>query len=142
MSIGVISFYRDQVAEIKNQLLNYNIYVKDEDGLRVNDSYKNRLDIDTVDAFQGLERDVIILSMVRSDPSKKFKRGSFGFLRDERHLCVALSRQKKCLVVVGNGSGMLQTDIANSSVAALADYYRRCKKGGEYIEYIEAKDLH
>lgn len=142
MSIGVISFYRDQVAEIKNQLLNYNIYVKDEDGMRVNDSYKSRLNIDTVDAFQGLERDIIILSMVRSDPSRKFKRGSFGFLQDERHLCVALSRQKKCLVVVGNGSGMLQTNVANSSVAALADYYRRCKKGGEYIEYVEAKDIH
>lgn len=141
LTIGVISFYRDQVKEIKNQLTKFNIYVLDDSGIRINDTYKDRLQVNTVDAFQGLECDVIILSMVRSNPYKKFKPGSFGFLRDERHLCVALSRQKRCLIIVGNGSGMLETENAKSSVRALANYYERCKKGGEYVEFIESKDI-
>ncbi len=141
LKIGVISFYKDQVYEIINDLIKFNIYVKDEATIRINDSYKNRLQIDTVDAFQGLECDIIILSMVRSNPYKKFKPGSFGFLKDEHHLCVALSRQKRCLVVVGNGSGMLETENAESSVRALVDYYKECKKGGDYIGFIESKDI-
>ena len=141
LKIGVISFYKDQVKEIINQLVSYNIFVKDEAVIKINDSFKNRLQVDTVDAFQGLECDIIILSMVRSNPYKKFKPGSFGFLKDEHHLCVALSRQKRCLVVVGNGSGMLETDVAESSVKALVNYYKHCKKGGEYIGFIESKDI-
>ena len=141
LTIGVISFYKDQVREIKDQLTKFNIYVRDDSGIKINNTYKDRLQVDTVDAFQGLECDIIILSMVRSNPYKKFKPGSFGFLRDERHLCVALSRQKRCLIVVGNGSGMLETENAKSSVKALANYYERCKKGGEYVEFIESKDI-
>ena len=141
LTIGVISFYKDQVREIKDQLTKFNIYVRDDSGIKINNTYKDRLQVDTVDAFQGLECDIIILSMVRSNPYKKFKPGSFGFLRDERHLCVALSRQKRCLIVVGNGSGMLETENAKSSVKALANYYERCKKGGENVEFIESKDI-
>ena len=141
LTIGVISFYKDQVKEIIDQLVNYNIFVKDEAVIKINDTFKNRLQVDTVDAFQGLECDIIILSMVRSNPYRKFKPGSFGFLKDEHHLCVALSRQKRCLIVVGNGSGMLETDVAESSVKALVNYYKQCKKGGEYIGFIESKDI-
>lgn len=141
LKIGVISFYKDQVREIIDQLLKYNIYVKTDNGIVVNDSYKNRIQVDTVDAFQGLECDIIILSIVRSNPYNKFKKGSFGFLRDERHLCVALSRQKRCLLVVGNGSGMLETENAESSVRALVNYYKRCKEGGEYVGFIESKNI-
>lgn len=141
LKIGVISFYKDQVREIIEQLINYNIYIKNDNGTVINDTYKNRLQIDTVDAFQGLECDIVILSMVRSNPYNKFKRGSFGFLKDERHLCVALSRQKRCLIVVGNGSGMLQTANAESSVRALANYYKKCKEGGKYVGFIESKDI-
>ena len=141
MKIGVISFYKDQVNEIIDQLVESNIYLKTDDGIVLNDSFKNRLQVDTVDAFQGLECDVIILSMVRSNPYNKFKKGSFGFLRDERHLCVALSRQKRCLVVVGNGSGMLETENAESSVHALVNFYNKCKEGGEYVGFIESKNI-
>ena len=141
MKIGVISFYKDQVNEIIDQLVKSNIYFKTDDGIVLNDSFKNRIQVDTVDAFQGLECDVIILSMVRSNPYNKFKKGSFGFLRDERHLCVALSRQKWCLVVVGNGSGMLETENAESSVHALVNFYNKCKEGGEYVGFIESKNI-
>jgi len=141
LKIGVISFYRDQVREIIDQLVKYNIYIKKDNKNVVNDTYKDRLKIDTVDAFQGLECDIVILSMVRSNPYNKFKKGSFGFLKDERHLCVALSRQKRCLIVVGNGSGMLETENAQSSVSALVNYYKKCKEGGEYVGFIESKNI-
>ena len=141
LKIGVISFYRDQVREIIDQLVKYNIYIKKDNKNVVNDTYKDRLKIDTVDAFQGLECDIVILSMVRSNPYNKFKKGSFGFLKDERHLCVALSRQKRCLIVVGNGSGMLETENAQSSVRALVNYYKKCKEGGEYVGFIESKNI-
>lgn len=145
LSIGVISFYKDQIVKIKEYLQSGKdqVYVKDKDGIRIKDEYKNRIMLDTVDAFQGLEKDIIILSMVRSDTSNKFgKSGNpFGFMKDYRRLCVALSRQKKCLIVVGNGSGMLCTDYANKKVPALVNFYHQCENGGEFIGFIKSKDF-
>lgn len=141
LDIGVITFYRDQVHEIKNQLLKFNVFILDENKIKCNSKFEERIKIDTVDAFQGLECDIVILSMVRSNPFSKFEQRSFGFLKDERRLCVALSRQKRCLIVVGNGSGMLNTDVSRSSVRALSNYYDMCKNGGDYIDYIESKAI-
>lgn len=55
------------------------------------------LRVDTVDAFQGQETDVILYSMVRSN-----RNGSLGFLADARRLNVALSRARQLLVIVGD----------------------------------------
>ena len=141
LTFGVMSFYKDQVKQIIKELIKFNIYIKEDESIKLNEAFENRIKVDTVDAFQGLECDVVILSMVRSNPMKKFSNKSFGFLRDERRLCVALSRQKRCLIVVGNGSGMLETEIAESSVRALANYYKQCKEGGEYVGFIESKNI-
>lgn len=146
ISFGVMSFYKDQVKLIIKELVNFNIYMDNEntnlnESYVINKLYENRIRIDTVDAFQGLEFDVVILSMVRSNPMKKFSNKSFGFLRDERRLCVSLSRQKRCLIVVGNGSGMLETEVAESSVKALVNYYKKCKEGSEYVGFIESKNI-
>ena len=141
LTFGVMSFYKDQVNQIIKELINFNIYFKEDEGIKVNKVFENRIQVDTVDAFQGLECDVVILSMVRSNPMKKFSIKSFGFLQDERRLCVALSRQKRCLIVVGNGSGMLETEVAESSVKALVNYYKRCKEGSEYVGFIESKNI-
>lgn len=87
--IGVIAAYRAQVREIEQQLQRL-----DMDGAV-------RVAVDTVDAFQGSEREAIIVSLVRSN-----RNGSSGFLTipDEgpRRLNVALTRGRKRLVIIGN----------------------------------------
>jgi len=78
--VGVITPYEDQVELIKNML-------KDHPGVEVS----------TVDGFQGREKEVIILSLVRAN-----KKGNIGFLKDLRRLNVSLTRAKKHLVIIGN----------------------------------------
>ena len=56
-----------------------------------------KIEIDTVDAFQGRETDIVIYSIVRSNP-----RGEIGFLRDERRLNVSLSRARELLILIGD----------------------------------------
>jgi len=53
--------------------------------------------VDTIDGYQGMERDVIIISCVRSNP-----RQALGFLKDPRRMCVALTRAKKGLFIIGD----------------------------------------
>ncbi|MCK8826176.1 IGHMBP2 family helicase [Natroniella acetigena] len=79
--IAVITPYYDQVDLIKN-LLKF-----------------DRVEVNTVDGFQGREKEVIVLSLVRSN-----SKGNIGFLRDVRRLNVSLSRAKKKLIVIGDSS--------------------------------------
>ncbi|MBN0266904.1 hypothetical protein JTM79_36445, partial [Pseudomonas aeruginosa] len=84
----------------------------------VNDD--KQLRVGTVDSFQGLEFDVVFLSMVRTLPQNwqpkdddrdKQARALFGHLCLYNRLNVAMSRQKKLLVVVGD-TGLLQSELA------------------------------
>lgn len=60
----------------------------------------------TVDGFQGQEKDIIILSCVRSGANLQ----SIGFLKDRRRMNVALTRAKSSLFVIGNGPTLERTD--------------------------------
>ncbi|MFK5710592.1 AAA domain-containing protein [Lysinibacillus boronitolerans] len=76
--------------------------------------YKNRftnvtVEINTVDAFQGRETDIIFYSIVRSNP-----RGNIGFLKDARRLNVALSRAKELLVIVGDHGTVTQEKLMDN----------------------------
>jgi len=84
-SIGVISPYAEQV-----RYLNYE--VSEDEQLKSLD-----ITVNTIDGFQGQERDAIIISLVRSNES-----GIIGFLADERRLNVAMTRAKKRLVIIGD----------------------------------------
>ncbi|CAD7948713.1 unnamed protein product [Amoebophrya sp. A25] len=85
LSIGVISPYAAQVGKIRRQL-------GEEGG-----NSSSNVQVSSVDAFQGSEKDAIVLSLVRSNPS-----GNLGFLRDWRRLNVALTRSRRFCCVIGN----------------------------------------
>lgn len=141
LSFGVISFYKEQVNQICEALNQCGIiYTDTGDTYVVAKEYNpaqinNRLKVNTVDAFQGMEFDIVILSMVRSndkiesylkqinDNSSVFDYGlrCFGHLTSNSRLCVSMSRQKRCLVVVGD-TNMLDNEIADKSVHALNEY--------------------
>lgn len=125
LSFGVISFYKAQAELIKRQL---GSIADDERKLRVG----------TVDSFQGMEFDVVFLSMVRtlphnwkskSDDREKQATGLFGHLCLYNRLNVSMSRQKKLLVVVGD-TGLLQSELAADFVPGLVDFLRLCREQG------------
>lgn len=105
-SIGVISFYRQQVERIAR--------VKREEGWPA-----HRVEVGTVDAFQGREFDVVILSTVR--------RGrSVGFLRLPNRLNVAMSRAMRTLVVVGDAKTVTQ-------IPSLRAFHDLCQREGHHV---------
>ena len=93
--IGVISFYALQVELIQQKLSSMKLL----EGVEVN----------TVDGFQGQEKEVIILSMVRSNPQK-----SIGFLKEHRRLNVAVTRARRMLVVIGDRNTFRADKVYNS----------------------------
>ena len=148
LNYGIITFYREQVNEINKALAasSIQIMVKDEAGhYMINPEYKkNNRDVNdivkvgTVDAFQGMEFDVVYLSMVRSNDAEidvsdnspevaRMLQKKYGFLMYENRLCVAMSRQKKALICVGD-SKMLQGAQAVKAVAPLVEYYKLCEE--------------
>lgn len=86
-SVGIISPYRGQVRLLQTML---------------NDNHRSAvalLDVDTVDSFQGSECDVIIISLVRSNTEQ-----DIGFLKDIRRMNVAMTRARRKLIIIGDGS--------------------------------------
>ncbi len=98
-SIGVITPYLAQVKLIK-KLLNQ----------------KYQVEVKSVDGFQGREKDIIIISFVRSNLAK-----NIGFLNDERRLNVAITRAKKKLIMIGD----LETLKPTYPFSALFDYLQK-----------------
>ena len=155
-SYGIITFYREQVNRIYEELseLEIGIFVKDELEHYIlssdywNGKYGDReyIKIGTVDAFQGMEFDFVYLSTVRSNdyeiPSEgspqaisKAMQKKYGFLMYENRLCVAMSRQKKALICVGDKE-MLRGDAAEQAVPSLVEYCKLCCKETEYGKII------
>lgn len=65
---------------------------------RIDNSLCNsEIKVNTVDSFQGQEKDVIIVSTVRANPS-----GLIGFLNDDRRTNVAITRSKHLLIIIGH----------------------------------------
>jgi ATP-dependent RNA/DNA helicase IGHMBP2 len=89
VSVGIISPYREQIQLI-NELISADEELK---------KFLPLITIKTVDGFQGQERDIIYINMVRSNES-----GDIGFLSDIRRMNVAITRAKKKLVVIGDSA--------------------------------------
>jgi len=111
ISIGIIAFYNDQVTLLKDQLSKGPIK-------KWLSSSRVSVQISTVDKFQGSEKDIIILSCVKSNPAgingsnssrPQQQHHNIGFLRDYRRVNVALTRAKHSLWVICN-CNYLRTD--------------------------------
>ena len=97
--IGVVTPYNGQVHLIKSLLAN------DADIVSLAQSSSSTIEVNSVDGYQGRERDVIIFSAVRSN-----HQGNVGFLKDWRRLNVALTRAKSALLVVGDKETLADGD--------------------------------
>ncbi len=87
IDVGIISPYRAQVQYLR-KLIRKREFFK---------SYRRLITVNTVDGFQGQERDVILISMVRSNDE-----GQIGFLRDLRRMNVAITRARMKLIILGS----------------------------------------
>ncbi|CAA7261403.1 unnamed protein product [Cyclocybe aegerita] len=93
--VGVVSMYKAQVVELQTRFMT--AFGKD---------IITKVDFNTVDGFQGQEKDVIILSCVRSGPGLT----SIGFLSDARRMNVALTRARSSLFILGNAPTLERSD--------------------------------
>lgn len=91
LNFGIISPYKAQVQYLRG-------VVKRSSYLR---PVRDRITINTVDGFQGQERDVIFISLVRSNEN-----GTIGFMKDLRRMNVAMTRARMKLVILGNAETM------------------------------------
>lgn len=89
--------------------------------LHISTATGHQYTVDTVDAFQGRERSVIYISLVRSNST-----GEIGFLKEYRRMNVALTRAKYKLVVIGDSSTLGADDFYNAFLQFCQDrgYYR------------------
>ena len=137
LSVGVITFYAAQRDAILSAMRGQGMTEQDEEeGLRIRDEWRQtasgreRLRVGTVDSFQGKEFDVVFLSLTRSNDirgdSDAAKRRRYGFLMLENRLCVAMSRQQRLLVVVGDPA-MAAGAHAESTVPALRAFRKLCE---------------
>ncbi|HEX8549181.1 MAG TPA: AAA domain-containing protein [Cytophagaceae bacterium] len=108
LDIAIISPYKAQVNLLKEKLLDFEF----KDKLKVT--------INTIDGFQGQEKDIVYMSLVRSN-----EKGEIGFLQDTRRMNVALTRARKKLVVLGD-----------SATLAGHKFYK------DYLDYIERIDAY
>ena len=87
LDVGIISPYRAQVQYLRSQLKKKEYFKP----------FRHLISVNTVDGFQGQERDIILISLVRSNDE-----GQIGFLRDLRRMNVAITRARMKLIILGD----------------------------------------
>ena len=111
IDVGIISPYRAQVQYLKSLIKKYEFFKP----------YRRIISVNTVDGFQGQERDVILISLVRSNDE-----GQIGFLKDLRRMNVAMTRARMKLIILGNKDTMTKHPF----------YKKLC----EYVEALQGDD--
>lgn len=109
-TLGIISPYKDQVLLLREKLVQ----------LPIHHGWRPFISVDTVDGFQGQERDIIYISLVRSNAA-----GGIGFLGDTRRMNVAMTRARKKLVLAGD-----------SGTLAQHSFYR------DFLDYVDAVEAY
>ena len=112
VDFGVITPYRGQARLIRH-LLKMQHYFR---------RLKRHITVGTVDGFQGQERDVIVISLVRDNAE-----GNIGFLRDLRRMNVAITRARMKLIIVGNAATLSRHRFYRALAAHI-------KEKGDFIE--------
>jgi len=110
-SIAVISPYKQQINLLKIQFEHSPDLQK----------YKENISVNTIDSFQGQERDIVYISLTRSND-----KGEIGFLSDIRRMNVAMTRARKKLVVIGDSATLGQHSF-------YADFIEYAEKKGGYV---------
>ena len=105
IDVGIISPYRAQVQYLRHLIKKTDFY----------QPFRKIISVNTVGGFQGQERDIIVISMVRSN-----EEGQIGFLRDLRRMNVAITRARMKLIILGDSATLIRHP-----------FYRRLK---EYID--------
>lgn len=131
IDVGIISPYRAQVQYLKKLIKKYEFFKP----------YRRLISVNTVDGFQGQERDVILISLVRSNDE-----GQIGFLKDLRRMNVAMTRARMKLIILGNKDTMtkhpfykklweyVEAIIMNKTGKAVVNEESSCKKVYAYDE--------
>ena len=105
--VGVISPYKAQVRQLCSRLEQ----LCTDQGCQMSET----IEVNTVDAFQGSEKDIIIFNCVRSNAEDSMQR-SLGFLLDERRLNVAITRPKYYLLIVGNAKTLEKAPVWDAMI--------------------------
>ncbi|MCI5786123.1 MAG: AAA domain-containing protein [Helicobacter trogontum] len=126
LSYGIISFYRAQTDAIKDRIEKLK---QDSKFIAIKEALE-KVKIGSVDQFQGSEFDIVFLSTVRSGNTNNISpQKAFGFLAVPNRLCVAMSRQKKCLIAVGD-MAYFKSDLAKQYVRGMYEFASRCETKG------------
>ena len=124
LTIGVIAPYRAQINYLKDAI---------EDNVVLNELLlQRRLSVGTVDSFQGQERDIIAISLTRSNPQSEI-----GFLSDIRRMNVGMTRARRKLLLVGDSS----TLCSHPFFVDLLAYVKRIGGYSEYAGGIPARGI-
>lgn len=116
-SIAIISPYKQQI-HILNELLLSTPSLQ---------PFLHKISVNTIDSFQGQERDVVYISMTRSNPE-----GSIGFISDTRRMNVAMTRARKKLVVIGDSATLSRLPFYSGFIE-YADGVKGYQSAWEYI---------
>ena len=109
-TVAIISPYKEQINILKELLVHSPVPT----------AYGDKISVNTIDSFQGQERDVVYISMTRSNTDNRI-----GFLSEIRRMNVAMTRARKKLVVIGDSATLSQSP-----------FY------AEFIRYAEERDCY
>jgi ATP-dependent RNA/DNA helicase IGHMBP2 len=116
-TIGIISPYQQQIKVIK-------ALIAEDQALQ---AHQQNLRVSTIDGFQGQERDVIYISLTRSNAER-----NVGFLSDTRRMNVAMTRAKKKLVIIGDGATLSGTKFY-ADLISFADEQQAYQSAWEFL---------
>jgi hypothetical protein len=158
LTFGVVAFYTDQIEQIGRRLEELGIakrtdrghYEGSEDFRQDSEGRPlDRLHVGSVDSFQGKQFDVVLLSTTRSAPPgderpppgdqayQRWVRRRYGHLLLVNRLCVAMSRQRRLLITIGDAA-MFEAPRAPAAAAPIGDFLQLCRRGGAHGRFLPA----